>query len=96
MFLMNLNRNVNKPMQTAKAIKADRTKVKPAEPMYELEPFESYEGIPHQDVSLMGYDYFGNYTATSMAREARQKAFMNMANNNSIINLMNGKRRGEF
>ncbi len=44
----------------------------------------------------MGWNQAGNFTATSMAKESTRKTMTDMANNTSIIGILNDRRRNNF
>lgn len=86
------------PTEIAKGVDKHATDVERAQPMFhhKLNPFDNYFAIQHQDERLMGYNEQGNFAATNMQRWSHEQQFKQMAQNESIVNLVNGKRRGEF
>ena len=95
MFVFNLPQSI-KPMSTYRGVDKDKTRVMPPPPMFVQQPFENYTNIPHSDASVMGWNQAGNFSATSMAKESTMKTFRDMANNNSIIGIINDRRRRNF
>lgn len=95
MFVFNLPQSI-KPMSTSKGVNQDKTRVMPPPPMFMQQPFENHFAIPHSDASVMGWNQAGNFTATSMARESTRKTMTDMANNTSIIGILNERRRNNF
>lgn len=85
-----------RPANIAKGVDKHGLDVHSPEPMFKQKPFENYAALQYQDTRLMGYDAQGAFTATSMQRASHEEQFRQMAQNNSLVNLVNGKRRGEF
>lgn len=94
MIIFNLPQSM-KPMNVSKGVNADATKVMPPQPMFDIRPFENHFNL-RSDESIMGYNQFGNFTATSMVAESQHNAMIAMNNNMTISNLVNNKRRGMF
>lgn len=94
MLMFNLPQSM-KPMRVAKGVNPAATQVVPPQPMFNIQPFENHFNL-RSDESIMGYNQFGNFTATSMVGESQHTAMTAMANNISISNLVNNKRRGMF
>lgn len=96
MLLFNLNKNVNTPTTVAKGVDKHATDVQAPQPMFNIRPFDNHFNLMHQDESLMGYNTYGNFTATTMNADAQRFGISNMNDNLSLINLVNGRRRGGF
>lgn len=94
MLIFNLPQSV-KPTRVAKGVDPRSMQIMPPAPMFQPTPFKNYFAL-RSDKSVMGYNQFGNFTATSMAAESTQRAMRDMANNMSIVELTNGKRKGLF
>lgn len=93
MHTFNMNTHVERPMVYSRGVNKDRTKIKPAEPAFELEPIEYVSGLGYQDERLMGYNEWGAFVPTVMARDARRFGAANMEDNLALLNAMNDLRR---
>lgn len=94
MLVFNLPQNMA-PMRTAKGVNPASTQVMPPQPMFQPPQFNNYFSL-RSDASIMGYNNYGNFTATSMTGESQHRAMVDMANNMSIVGLTNNRRRRNF
>lgn len=89
MNFMNISKGVNKNQ--------DKIDQKPA-PIFKQKPFRNFqnEAMISKNFPIGSYGPHGNFIASSLSDAARKHSMNQMKLNTGIVNLVNGKRRGDF
>jgi hypothetical protein len=76
----------------------ENVEVRDPGPKFMNRPFRDYmeEAVIYSDSTIMGYDKWGQFTASRMAAESRRRAFIQMTKDNSIVGLTNDRRKRNF
>lgn len=94
MLIFNLPQDI-RPQKVSKGVNSKIMEVQPPPPTFQPKPFDSH--IVNADAySIMGWNRAGNFTASRMAGEVRERTMIDMANNMSIVDLTNDRRRRNF
>lgn len=84
------------PINTSKGVDVNKTKVTPPSPMFQPRPFENHFGLRSDAREIMSYNNYGNFTPTVMSASSMHSQMVDMKNNNTIINLVNNRRKENF
>ena len=97
MFVWNLPGR-STPMGISKGVDPRKTEVSPAGPLFQPKKFDNFQAasLGPMEEYLMGYGPQGSFSATSMRIESQNRAFTQMGKDMTLVNLVNGKRRGRF
>jgi hypothetical protein len=98
MLIFNLPQKINPTTVSKGRPDAENIEIREPEPRFKRKTFRNYmaEETRLSNEPIMGYDKFGDLYINKVISSSRNDSFNQMAKNNSLIGLINGKRRGEF